>query len=612
MTSIEKRRQEILNRLNKRRGEFRLARTKERKAVGLALAILFVGGSAVLLSLENAFGLSWTWIVPSFLVSMILTVFWRGKCTRSRKRLGYAVEWMERALQRLEDQFQFGQEDGAEYLDPKHPYALDLDLFGKASLFEKLNACHTALGREALARMITGDLPQKGITARQEAIQELFENVDFREKFEVGFCVLKESIDPDPDERRRLEGDTRSLLAWGDEPELEPNSKFAVLIWLLLGGLATGVLVAKFVFGLSWFIFLPFYLLNMFVLSHAKDIKKLLESFFKVRNTLDSWSRLLGYFEKSNPRSPVLQDLRNHLFQGPLPASRAIFRLKNLADRLVWRRSKVWLCTFDILWLWDLHVRRALLQWKQTHGSHLKDWFLGISQLEALLSLATYAEAVPDATIPVISDNGLVLSAEGLAYPLLPRDVRVGNDIEIKNAKSVLLVTGSNMSGKSTFLRTVGLAVVMTRMGLPVSAKKFRMREMDVTTCMRVQDSISQGSSKFHAEVTRLKFCVDRAGQNPLILVLLDEILAGTNSRERHIGTMIVLRDLVENPSVTLIATHDLQLASLADEFPGRIRLVHFRDFVQKGSMSFDYKMRPGPLPTTNALRVMQSVGFHI
>jgi DNA mismatch repair ATPase MutS len=212
----------------------------------------------------------------------------------------------------------------------------------------------------------------------------------------------------------------------------------------------------------------------------------------------------------------------------------------------------------------------------------------------------------------VSAQDGPVLELEELAHALLPAQVRVGNSLALPQLGQICLITGSNMSGKSTFLRTAGLAVVMSRMGLPVPARSMRMRDMQVVTCMTVHDSLKDASSLFYAEVRRLRQCLDWAAAGEATRVLFDEILAGTNSRERHIGAVAILESLSRLPAVSLVSTHDLELGELAQKMPEQLAVVHFRDHVREGVMSFDYTLRPGVLPSTNALRVMRLAGLDV
>ena len=603
-------RSDLEARLECRRAEHAGARRAESAAGNLAVALLLVGLG--LLGFSSNLGSAAVWVGGAALVALVPVVAWRGRLTRRRRRLGYAVEWMERAAQRLEDRFEFGQEHGGEFKDPSHPYAGDLDVLGAGSLFHRLNGCQTLLGRRALAALLTGELPGDSPDDRRSAVEELRDATQFRESFEVELRTVGEIERSASVDAVRLRRDTEALLAWGREPAPPAEPGLRILFHAALALLATGAVAVKFVFDLPWGVALPFYALNFLVLSRQKDIEALEGRFSTIRVTLQQWSRAIRCLEDYAPQGSLLRDARGRLLAQSVPSSQAIARLGSLVDQLSRRRNVIWVLTFGVLWLWDLHARRRLFAWQREHGPHLREWLDSVALVEGLCSLGAYAEAVPEQCYAEFTAQGAWFTASSLCHPLLPRKLRVGNDVELAAEGSVLLVTGSNMSGKSTLLRACGLAAVMARLGLPVPAAALRLREIVPATCMRVEDSLQEGSSRFHAEVKRLKFCVDRAAAGPATLVILDEILAGTNSRDRHQGTLAVLRRLTEVPAVTLVSTHDLELVALREAHPGKVDIAHFRDTVQDGVMTFDYRLRPGALPASNALEVMRLAGIEV
>jgi hypothetical protein len=585
-------------RLSERRAALAEARRRERIAATAALAALAATLATVALAWDGR--LSWWALAPVGLALVALIVL-RERRTRARRRLGHAVVWLERAEARLQDRWSFGQPSGAEYVDPTHPYASDLDLFGEASLFERLNDCPTSLGRDRLAWLLRG-APGSGV-ARAGAIRRLRDDVDFREELAVELAELAMRSGRSEAEREQVDAGTRALPLWGEEPAAPPEGAGSSVARWALALAACGALAGKLALGWPLGVVALLWAVNLVWLSVAgRDVGGLLSRFEAVRGTLDAWSRVFEVLE----RRGGIEALR------AAAASPAIRRLRVLVDRLSWRRNWVWHYSFGVFLLWDLHVRRALDGWRRAHGPRLRGWFDAAAAMEADAALAAYAAGVPEAAWAEPAEGEAVLEAEAVAHPLLPRATRVGNDVALGGRGSVLLVTGSNMSGKSTFLRSVGLAMVMARVGLPVTARRARLSEAEVWTCMRTQDSLARGSSRFHAEVMRLKACVDGAARAPLSVVLLDELLSGTNSRERHAGAHAVLRMVARLPAVTLLSTHDLELVALERELPGRVRTVHFRDQLTDGVMTFDYVMRPGPLPTTNALRVLKAAGLEV
>jgi len=448
---------------------------------------------------------------------------------------------------------------------------------------------------------------------RQAAIRALVEAEDLRESLHIELREFLANIGDGPSAREGLDQQTRSLEGWGKEPPPPPDPSWHVVRDLLFTAIFFTVAVMIIMQDLPWSLLVPAWLLNYVILGGAKDVEEDLERFDSVRRTLGGWARILRVLEDRLPKGAVpLDEVHAALSLDGGRASECIRELDRKVERLAWRGNMFWALTFDVILLWDLHARRALHRWKRRHGEHIDSWLAAAARVEAMVGLANYAAAVPDHSWPRFGTDQTVYGATALAHPLLARASRVGNDLRLERLGGVLLFTGSNMSGKSTFLRSVGLAAVFARAGLPVCADSLRIQDLDVTTCMRIHDDLAQGSSLFHAEVRRLASCVEAARSDRPTLVLLDEILAGTNSHERHLGTEAVLRGLADAAAVTLVATHDLELKSLIDQLEGAGSLLHFRDDVTGGVMSFDYRLREGPCPSTNALRVMRAAGLEV
>ncbi|HYC00061.1 MAG TPA: hypothetical protein VEC57_13085 [Candidatus Limnocylindrales bacterium] len=618
--------------------------------------VLMVGLAALFARSDQLFEpAAWRTVILT-LGALVPLVLVRRLWSRRRVRLSYSVDWLQQALRRLDDDFAFGQADGSEYLDPEHPYAGDLDIFGDGSLFQRLNACRTALGRDALASWLAGSFGRSTLAERREAIEELAAGLDLRENMELELRVLEYRGAGDERDRESLERSTRSLVEWMRSPTPASDTPLRIGFEIVAGLLASVAFVVWATTDAGLSVLAPFYLFNGWLLLRARDVEELVVRFERVRDTLEAWSRVLVLLEGMQVRSALLRRLQAavHGDGEAGRASQALVRLKRLADLLSQRRNVVWLLSFDVLWLADLHVRRRLLAWKRHHGADMASWMEAAAMLEALCALASYRAAIPEsvhagiagcggravvassgagdgtgngdgaaghgdddasgaAAAVVAGGAGAILAFEDLAHPLLPASTRVGNSLSLSPLGTICVVTGSNMSGKSTFLRTAGVAVVMTQAGLPVPARAMTMREnLAVVTCMNVHDSLKDASSLFHAEVRRLRQCLDRVAAGTATLVLFDEILAGTNSRERHIGAIAILESLRKLPAVSLVSTHDLGLAELAGEHPDEVSVVHFRDHVRDGRMTFDYTLRPGPLPSTNALRVMRLAGLDV
>lgn len=612
--------EDVAERLAARRRSRDQALADEHAAARLALAALAIAAACTVAAIFDRIALrpSWTLLV-SALVVILLTVR-RQRRAAQRRRLDHAVGFWERAVRRLADSDPFeGRRRTADpndvhrkATDAAHDYAADLDVFGAGSLFERTDDGITAWGQRRLEQILNGahfaephDL--------QRAVRDLAAQWDFRERLAVRAAELEHFAPRHSIARRELDRHTEALPQWGREAHTAATSAPRVALDVLLAVLACGALTGA-VLGiappiaavLAWFVNLAWLSLT------THDLGALTARFEALERTLVPWSQLFEAAQSVPGTARSIADARGRLFAGSVSAAAAIGALQARVRRLSQRRNGAYALTVNVLLLLDTHARRSVLAWQRRHGAHLGDWFAAFAEIEALSSLAAYAAGVPGDAWPTFDPSGPRYAAVGLAHPLLPRATRVANDCVLPSDGTTWVVTGSNMSGKSTFLRAAGLSVVMARAGLPVAARSFAMRLGGVVTSMRVEDSLQGGASRFLSEVRRLRQCVDAAERPEGTLVLLDEILAGTNSKERHLGALAVLKSLGQQKAVVLLSTHDLGLAEIREEAPDRTRVVHFRDRVVNGEMIFDYVLRDGPLQTTNALRVMRREGLDV
>jgi DNA mismatch repair ATPase MutS len=321
---------------------------------------------------------------------------------------------------------------------------------------------------------------------------------------------------------------------------------------------------------------------------------------------------LLRRLERERFTSPLLVDLRAALDVEGLPPSQQIARLNRLIDLLDARRNMIFSLLASVL-LWPLQFAVAIERWRQSSGPAVPRWLNAVGELEALNSLAGYSYEHPDDPFPELVDGSPCFDGEALGHPLIPAARSVRTDLLLSNERErVLIVSGSNMSGKSTLLRTVGTNTVMALAGAPVRARALRLSALNVGASIRVQDSLQAGASRFYAEITRLRQIVGLTEGALPVLFLLDEILHGTNSHDRRIGAEGVVRGLLERGAVGLITTHDLALARIAESLAPRAANVHFEDHLEDGKMTFDYRLRPGTVQRSNALELMRSVGLEV
>jgi DNA mismatch repair ATPase MutS len=323
-------------------------------------------------------------------------------------------------------------------------------------------------------------------------------------------------------------------------------------------------------------------------------------------------AKLLHRLENDHFEAALLQRLREDLGAGGLVASFQLGRLRRLVARLDWQRN-LFFTPIAMAILWSAQIAMAIERWRRLSGRHISEWISAVGEFEALVALAGYSYEHPHDSFPELLDAaGGKLEAHGLGHPLMregqcvPNDVRMGGDLRL------LIVSGSNMSGKSTLLRAVGLNVVLAWAGAPVRAQSFAVSPLTVGASIRVMDSLQDGKSRFYAEITRLREIVNLTGGDRTVLFLLDELLSGTNSHDRKIGAEAIVRSLIDRGAIGMITTHDLALAHIADDLPGRALNVHFADTLEDGRLHFDYQLQPGIVERSNALDLMRSVGLEV
>ena len=538
-------------------------------------------------------------LVP--LVLFIALVVIHDRADRARKRALRAVDFWERGLQRIDERWVGQGEGGARFYDDAHPYARDLDLFGKGSLFELLCTARTRSGEETLARWLLHPATADEARARQQAVRELRTRLDLRESLALAGEDVRAEVDP------------QGLSRWGAAAPVLARS----IAWLGVGALSLGgVVVMAGWFTQRWTVAPVAALVPIVALvmrAYRDRVQAVHAGVDRPGRDLAVLALVVGLFEREQFESPRLRALVERLRHGNEPASHQIQRLARLVDWANAQRNQFF-APVGWLVLWPVHFAYAIEGWRARSGADVARWIDVIGELEALAALAGYAYERPDEPFAEIADasDGPRVEAEALGHPLIPRGKCVRNDIALGGALRLLVVSGSNMSGKSTMLRTVGINVVLALAGAPVRATKMIVSPLQVGATLRIQDSLAEGASRFYAEITRLKQLVDLSRAEPPLLFLLDEILAGTNSHDRRIGAEAVVRGLIDHGAIGLVTTHDLALAEVADALVPRARNVHFEDRMVDGALQFDYRMHDGVVQHSNAIALMRAVGLEI
>jgi len=482
-----------------------------------------------------------------------------------------------------------------------HAYAWDIDLVGQGSLFQRIDVTHTALGERTLASWLAGAARTDTALARQAAVLELRDQIDFRRELEVA------SLGPNDEklDASRLEALPQLPSLYAQHKWLLPVAWGLPTITLGLMGIGFAGLVPKSLWVL------PAIVQTLVLMHVGKEVRGTLDVIGAKAKILDAYQRMLLELERAEWQSPLLTGLQQRVCIDGKPPSA---QLKRLAFWVGFAELRYNLLhpIINGITLWDLHVLRGIEGFVRDVGGRLSDWFLALGELEALASLAALAELDPDARMPELCDDTTPLTAAGLAHPLLPVGSRVANDVQLRGPGTALVVTGSNMAGKSTLLRAVGQNIALALAGGPVIARAMRVPRVRLRASMRADDSLEAGSSYFHAELSKLKRVIDHAEQAPPVFFLLDELLRGTNARARHVGAKAVLLHLLARSGTGLCATHDIELAALGQSDAAHIENVHFTDVMLSGEMVFDYRLRAGIVRTSNALRLLAMAGIEV
>ena len=539
-----------------------------------------------------------------FLPVIVLAVLIQrhDRLIQNRDAAERAVAFYARGLARIEDRWVGTGTPGDRFADDHHLYANDLDLFGNGSLFELLAIARTRAGEDVLAAWLKAAAPTSEVVERQQAIAELTSSLDFRE-----------AIATVGSEASAIRSDW--LVEWGETaPILSPpwvryltwaiTVVFIVTlaIWLITGNSVPMAIVLGLQVGFAW--------------PQQKRVERISHGADTAARNLDVLVNLLARVEREPFTSPRLVALQRQLESAGISASDAIRRLHLLVELHDWQHNLFFLL-FSIPFMWGTHVAWAIEEWRRSHGRHLRQWLRAVGEFEAFSSLSAYRFEHPGDPFPEIVDltaSGRIgiFDGRGLGHPLLPAARAVRNDVTCAEPTQLLVVSGSNMSGKSTLLRTVGINTVLALAGAPVRAHALRLSPLALGATLRIQDSLQEGRSRFYAEITRIREIADVAKGSTPLLFLLDELFHGTNSHDRLIGSSGVLRSLLDQGAIGLITTHDLALAGIARALAPRAVNVHFEDWFDENELRFDYRLKPGPVTRSNAIALMRAVGLDV
>jgi hypothetical protein len=600
-------RDEYERRLEARR-EVLAGRVRADRWIADARLIVFVSVVvlAVLVFVKGLVGAPW--LAPPLVTFAVLVVI-HERVRRSSHRASRAVNFYEKGLARVEDRWGGTGVQGDGFRDPDHAYSADLDLFGTGSMFERLCTARTRAGEETLAAWLLHPADIETIRERHAALTELRPRLDFREELELLGSDVRAGLEPD------------RLAEWGRAPRAFPHhASWISGLAALLGLLALSTLVGWFAsagdrgqyFGMA---FLSIVFVEVALsMALARRIHQLVSPLEERAHDLVLLSALLARLERESFRSPMLGRLHAVMTTEGVPASRCLARLGRLLHLLDCRRNQFFL-PFAGLVLWTLQLSLAIDAWRAASGPAISRWLAAVGEFEALCSLAAYSWECPSDILPEVvhlERHEALFDAERLGHPLIAGTAVVRNDVSLGADRQVLVISGSNMSGKSTMLRTVGINAVLALAGAPDRANRLRLTPTAIGATLRIQETLQAGRSRFFAEITRVRQLVDLSRGALPLLFLLDEIFHGTNSDDRRVGAEAIVRDLLSRGAIGLITTHDLALTSIVERLGRCAENVHFEDQFRNGTMHFDYTMRPGVVRHSNALALMRAVGLDV
>lgn len=534
------------------------------------------------------------------IIGVILFIFlakWHDNIDEELEEIKNSIKLNSDDIKRHNGEWKEFSDTGIEYLDVNHKFAGDLDVFGKKSFFQWINATRTPYGRKNLKDRLLLDeyISKNEIYRNQKAIKELGEKIEFREKFLSALIGNK-----------KKSKDKHFIGEWANSENKNLLSNGILMLRMVAPVISIVTLVLAFAGKINFIFFLLLFAINIAVISMiGKEVNDGLEVFEELRFKISGYIKALELLENEEFKSDKLCEIKRVVNKDNGASS----ALKELYKTITWLndRANAFYFIFNGIFYWDYHVLCRAEKWKVKYKHDIDKWMNALGEFEALESLSVLTD--DDYILPIINDE-LIIKAEEITHPMLLED-GVRNSFTLDKNKRVALITGSNMSGKSTFLRTVGFSMFMSYLGLGVKAKSFSLPIIEIYTCMRTGDNLNESISSFYAEILRVKSIVEGTKKNEEIIFLLDEIFKGTNSIDRHEGAEVLINQLLEGKTIGLVSTHDLELCDMENEGSEVIN-YNFREFYEDNKLKFDYKLRRGISKTRNARYLMKMAGIDI
>ncbi|WP_160687253.1 MutS family DNA mismatch repair protein [Clostridium sp. C2-6-12] len=534
-----------------------------------------------------------------FIVIFIGLVIYHNNIFEYKERFDLLVKINEKGLKRILGQFKEFKDNGLEYLEENHPFINDLDVFGHNSIFQRINSTVTKGGRKELVRILKREkvFNNAEIKERQEAIKELGDKAQWRQKI-----IVEGKLNNSPSI------DLQSLLKWSKEKESSSPLRVAIACTFILVTIISIYLASRKVVPES-FILLDL-MVNFLVLKIlSKGMAEDINLFDSIKRSIRGYSKILELIEDESFNSIYLAKLKSKLKNDNLSCKEEMKKFSKILDWAGNSKYNAYYLILNVLLFSDVFLMKNLEKWREKNGDKLEKWLEVMHEIDALNSIANLSFENPNWAYPVILKENEI-EGFNVAHPLLGKKA-VRNTFSLKNEQKVSLITGSNMSGKSTFLRTIGVNLLLSYIGAPVCAERFSCGIMNIYTCMRTKDNLEESISSFYAEILRIKILIEACKRGEKIFFLLDEIFKGTNSKDRHTGAIVLIKQLLQNGGVGLVSTHDLELCDLEEENKNIIN-YNFREFYENDKIKFDYILRKGKSETQNAIHLMKLAGIEI
>ena len=545
-------------------------------------------------------GESIAYLISSIVISVgifIVVAYYHNKRIQEKREYEIYININRNGINRIKGTFKEREDKGEEFLSDEHPFASDLDVFGRNSLFQMINSTKTKFGRAKLSQMLNlNAIPSREeILKKQEAINELGKKVEWRQHLEVK-STIKKSVTKDINE----------LLEWANgKSEIKPLFKIVPYLFIAITMISIVLVVLK-VLPISYVI-LVFMINYLVVKILTKDLVQIIKLFDKHKKDIEAYTNLLILIENENFDSVRLKELKNKMNSSGKSCVEEMKALKKLVDWLGDSSSNAYYLLLNVTVLSDTFILRNLEEWRRLNGHKLEAWLNVMGEFEALSSISNLSFDFDEWSYPTIS-NLDVVEGINIGHPMLGERAVV-NSFTLNHDSKVALITGSNMSGKSTFLRTIGLNLLLSYIGAPTCSNGFTCGVFSIYTCMRTKDNLEESISSFYAEILRIKILIEAAKNGEKVFFLLDEIFKGTNSKDRHEGAQVLINQLVNNNAMGLVSTHDLELCDL-EKTKKWIKNYNFQEYYEKNNIKFDYKLREGRSKTQNAVHLMKLAGI--